>query len=159
MRMNYIIENEKLTLQYIPGNGAWTYQLIIPYTKDIKGKWGDLKVSGTIDGYDIKHKNLAPVKNSDKKMAINSEIRNTINKKGGDMVTVTLYLENQSDKTGYSEIFECFREAQVLQIFEKLKKNEQEKILHYISNIATVDQKVEKIVSSIKKLESKKVVN
>ena len=47
--MNYIIENEKLTLQYIPGNGAWTYQLIIPNTKNIKGKWGELKVSGTID--------------------------------------------------------------------------------------------------------------
>ena len=58
MRMKYIIENEKLTLQYIPGNGAWTYQLIIPHTKDIKGKWGDLKVSGTIDSYKIKHKNL-----------------------------------------------------------------------------------------------------
>ena len=66
--MNYIVENEKLTLQYIPGNGAWTYQLIIPNTKDIKGKWGDLKVSGTIDGYEIKNKNLGPVKNSDKKM-------------------------------------------------------------------------------------------
>ena len=55
-------------------------------------------------------------------MAINSEIRNTINKKGGDTVAVTLFLENQSDKTGYSEIFECFREAQVLHIFEKLEK-------------------------------------
>jgi hypothetical protein len=50
-RMNFIVENEELTLQYIPGNGAWTYQLIIPNTKDIKGKWGDLKVTGTIDGY------------------------------------------------------------------------------------------------------------
>lgn len=106
--MNYSIENEKLTLQYIPGNGAWTYQLIIPHTKDIKGKWGDLKVAGTIDSYKIKHKNLGPVKNSTKKMAINSEIRNAINKKGGDTVTVTLFLENQSDKTDYSAIFECF---------------------------------------------------
>ena len=44
--MNFIIENEKLEIQYIPGNGAWTYHLIIPNTKNIKGKWGDLKVSG-----------------------------------------------------------------------------------------------------------------
>lgn len=78
--MNFIIENEELTLQNIPGNGAWTYQLIIPNTKDIKGKWGDLKVTGTIDGYKIKNKNLGPVKNSDKKMSINSEIRKAINK-------------------------------------------------------------------------------
>ena len=154
--MNYIIENEKLTLQYIPGNGAWTYQLIIPNTKNIKGKWGDLKVSGTIDGFEIKHKNLGPIKNSDKKMAINSEIRNAINKEGGDTVTVTLYLENQSNKTDYAEILDCFKEAQVLPIFEKLPKNEQVAILNDISNVATVDQKAEKIISSIEKLESKR---
>ena len=154
--MNYIIENEKLTLQYIPGNGAWTYQLIIPNTKDIKGKWGDLKVSGTIDGFEIKHKNLGPIKNSDKKMAINSEIRNAINKEGGDTVTVTLYLENQNNKTDYIEILDCFKEAQVLPIFEKLPKNEQVAILNDISNVATVDQKAEKIISSIEKLESKR---
>lgn len=154
--MNYIIENEKLTLQYIPGNGAWTYQLIIPNTKNIKGKWGDLKVSGTIDGFEIKHKNLGPIKNSDKKMAINSEIRNAINKEGGDTVTVTLYLENQNNKTDYIEILDCFKEAQVLPIFEKLPKNEQVAILNDISNVATVDQKAEKIISSIEKLESKR---
>ena len=154
--MNYIIENEKLTLQYIPGNGAWTYQLIIPNTKNIKGKWGDLKVSGTIDGFEIKHKNLGPIKNSDKKMAINSEIRNAINKEGGDTVTVTLYLENQNNKTDYIEILDCFKEAQVLPIFEKLPKNEQIAILNDISNVATVDQKAEKIISSIEKLESKR---
>ena len=154
--MNYIIENEKLTLQYIPGNGAWTYQLIIPNTKNIKGKWGDLKVSGTIDGFEIKHKNLGPIKNSDKKMAINSEIRNAINKEGGDTVTVTLYLENQNNKTDYIEILDCFKEAQVLPIFEKLPKNEQVAILNDISNVATIDQKAEKIISPIEKLESKR---
>ena len=154
--MNYIIENEKLTLQYIPGNGAWTYQLIIPNTKDIKGKWGDLKVSGTIDGFEIKNKNLGPMKNSDKKMAINSEIRNAINKTGGDTVTVTLFLENQNNKTDYSEILDCFRDAQVLPIFKKLQKKEQQEILNDISNVATIDQKAEKIVSSIEKLESKR---
>ena len=80
--MNYIVENEKLEIQYIPGNGAWTYQLIIPNTKDIKGKWGDLKVSGKIDDYQIENKNLGPLKNSDKKMSLNSKIRNFIGKSG-----------------------------------------------------------------------------
>ena len=65
--MNFIVENEKLKIQYIPGNGAWTYQLIIPNTKDIKGKWGDLKVSGKIDNFEIKYKNLGPIKTPTKK--------------------------------------------------------------------------------------------
>jgi hypothetical protein len=154
-RMNFIVENEELTLQYIPGNGAWTYQLIIPNTKDIKGKWGDLKVTGTIDGYKIKKKNLGPVKNSDKKMSINSEIRKAINKDGGDTVMVTLYLENQTETNDSSEILECFKDAQVLRIFERLDKIEQTEILKEIWNIATDDQKAEKIIKAIENLENK----
>lgn len=153
--MNYIVKNEKLTLQYIPGNGAWTYQLIIPNTNGIKGKWGDLKVSGTIDGYEIKNKNLAPVKNSDKKMSINSEIRNAIRKDGGDTVIVTLYLENQTESNDSSEILECFKNAQVLRIFERLDKIEQTEILNEIWTVATEDQKAEKIIKAIENLESK----
>ena len=153
--MNYIIENEELILQYIPENGAWTYQLIIPHTKDIKGKWGDLKVSGTIDGYEIKHKNLGPVKNSNKKMSVNSEIRKAINKEGGDAVVVTLFLENQNAKVDNTEILECFRDAQVLAFFENLNKKQQEDILIDINSAATENQKAEKIVYLIDRLGNK----
>ena len=154
--MNYIVENEKLILQYIRGNGAWTYQLIIPNTKDIKGKWGDLKVSGTIDGYEIKNKNLGPLKTSDKEMSINSEIRNAINKDGGDTVIVTLYLENQTEKNDSSEILECFNDAQVLNIFKRLDKIEQTDILNEIWTVATDHQKAEKIIKAIENLENKR---
>jgi hypothetical protein len=156
--MNFIVENEKLEIQYIPGNGAWTYQLIIPNTKDIKGKWGDLKVSGKIDDYQIENKNLAPLKNSDKKMSLNSEIRNFIGKSGGDFVNVTLYLVNQKiENTHENEmIFECFKDAEVLNIFKKLEIEEQKEIIENINSVATENQKVEKIVKFIAKLEQKK---
>jgi hypothetical protein len=149
--MEYIVNNEKLIIQYIPGNGAWTYQLIIPNTKDIKGKWGDLKVSGTIDNFEIKNKNLGPMKNSDKKMALNSEIRNSIGKGAGDFVNVTLYLENQNDvKTTDNEmIFDCFKDAQVLGFFKQLQPEEQNEILKSINSVATENQKVEKIIKFI----------
>ena len=140
--MNFIVENEKLEIQYIPGNGAWTYQLIIPNTKNIKGKWGDLKVSGKIDNFEIKNKNLGPMKNSDKKMALNSEIRNSIGKGAGDFVNVTLFLENQNEeKTNENEmIFECFKDAEVLSIFNKLKIDEQNEIILSINSTATENQ-------------------
>ena len=153
--MNFIVENEKLEIQYIPGNGAWTYQLIIPNTKNIKGKWGDLKVSGKIDNFEIKNKNLGPMKNSDKKMALNSEIRNSIGKGAGDFVNVTLFLENQNEeKSNENEmIFECFKDAEVLNIFNKLEIDEQNEIILSINSTATENQKVEKIVKFIAKLE------
>lgn len=156
--MKYIVENEKLEIQYIPGNGAWTYQLIIPNTKDIKGKWGDLKVSGKIDDYQIENKNLGPLKNSDKKMSLNSEIRNFIGKSGGEFVNVTLYLVNPNlEKKNENEmICECFKDAEVLKIFEKLKIEEQNEIIENINSVATENQKVEKIVKFIAKLEQQK---
>lgn len=55
---------------------------------------GVLKVSGTIDDYEIKNINLAPRKNEDKIISINKKIRDSIGKSGGDMVTVTLYLHD-----------------------------------------------------------------
>lgn len=154
--MNYIIKDEKLLIQYTPGNGAWTYQLIIPNTRHIKGKWGDLKVSGTIDDYVIENKNLGPVKNSDKKMALNSDIRKSINKGAGEIVVVTLFLENQNKTKDDPMIFECFKDAQVLVVFEKMDTAEQNELLKSIRNVATEDQKVEKIVKAIERLEQLK---
>ena len=153
--MNFIIENQKLEIQYIPGNGAWTYHLIIPNTKNIKGKWGDLKVSGKIDDYEIKSKNLAPLKNSDKKMSLNSEIRNFIGKSGGEFVNVTLYLLNENTKKNNDNemIFECFKDAEVLNTFKKLKIEEQNEIIQNINSTATENQKVERILKFIAKLE------
>lgn len=152
--MNFIVENEKIEIQYIPGNGAWTYHLIIPNTKNIKGKWGDLKVSGKIDEYEIKSKNLAPLKDSDKKMSLNSEIRKFIGKSGGEIVNVTLYLENKNtENKNHEMIFECFKDAEVFSIFKKLKIEEQNEIIQNINSSATENQKVEKIIKFISKLE------
>lgn len=89
-----IIDNQKLELQYKEGFGAWTYHIRIPGTANIEGRWGVLKVSGTIDDYEIKNINLAPRKNEDKIISINKKIRDSIGKSGGDMVTVTLYLHD-----------------------------------------------------------------
>lgn len=90
--MELLLENVQLELLYKPNFGAWTYHLRIPNTKDLDSRWGFLKISGTIDGYQIKNINLAPRKNEDKIISINKKIRNAIGKTGGDTVTVTLYL-------------------------------------------------------------------
>ena len=106
--MKKIIEDQILELQYKKGFGAWTYHLRIPNTAGIEGRWGFLKVSGTIDGYEIKtaerkafgleNINLAPRKNEDKIISINKEIRDAIGKGGGDPVSVTLYLHDPVKK-------------------------------------------------------------
>ena len=92
--MTLLIEDQDLKLEYKKGFGAWTYHIRIPGTEIIKGKWGFMKVSGTIDGYESNGLNLAPRKNEDKIISINKTIRDAIGKTGGDIVRVTLYLHD-----------------------------------------------------------------
>ena len=91
-------------------------------------------------------------------MSLNSKISNFIGKRGGDFVNVTLYLVNPNlEKKNENEmIFECFKDAEVLNIFEKLKIEEQNEIIENINSVATENQKVEKIVKFIAKLEQQK---
>lgn len=89
--MDYFIKDKKLELKYESGKDAWTYYIQIPNTKHIVGKWGSLRVSGTIDVYKIKSINLCTITGQDKLISINEKIIKAINKSGGDIVTVTLY--------------------------------------------------------------------
>lgn len=89
-----LIDEQELKLEYRKGFGAWTYHLRIPGTAEIEGRWGYMKVSGTIDNYEVKNLNLAPRKNEDKIISINRQIREAIGKGAGDTVRVTLYLHD-----------------------------------------------------------------
>jgi hypothetical protein len=90
--MKSIVKNKKVKLRYVPDNGAWTFHVVVPNTKDLEGAWGYIKVSGTIDDFEIKSKNLRPNKGKDMLMSVNAEIRKAIKKKGEDYVTLTLNL-------------------------------------------------------------------
>ena len=136
--MDYIIENEKLKLIYEPGNGVWTYHLRIPNSEYIEGKWGEIKVSGSIDDYKIESRNLAPTKVGDKILSLNNEIRTAINKKAGETVSVTLYLISKKEQITEEQILETFKESQVVEIFDKLDKLQKKEILDNI-----LDQKIE----------------
>ena len=150
--MDYIIKDEKLQLIYEHGKGAWTYHLRIPNSKDIDGKWGDIKVSGFIDNYKIEARNLAPIKGEDKMLSINGEIRKAINKKGGDFVSVTLYLLSNKEAITEKEILETFKEAGVLKAFEKLTEIEKNEILESIISEKNEDKQTKIFVKHIDKL-------
>lgn len=150
--MNYIVKNEKLELIHELGKGAWTYHLRIPNSKHIEGKWGDIKVSGLIDNYKIESRNLAPIKGEDKMLSINSEIRKAINKTGGDIVTVSLYLISNKEEITEKQILETFKESGVLESFEKLNKFDKKEILDSIISQKIEDKQIKTIIKHIDKL-------
>ncbi len=150
--MEYIIKDEKLELKYQSGKGAWTYHLRIPNSKNIEGKWGDIIVSGFIDNFKIERRNLAPIKGEDKMLSINAEIRKAINKKGGDIVTVTLYLLSNKEKITESQILETFKESNVLKAFKKLNEEEKNEILDSIISQKNEEKQIKIIIKHIDKL-------
>lgn len=150
--MDYLIKDKKIELKYQLGKGAWTYHLRIPNSKNIEVKWGDIKVSGFIDNFKIESRNLAPIKGEDKMLSINSEIRKAINKKGGDIVTVTLYLVSNPKKITESQILETFQDSNVLKAFKKLNETEKNEILDSIISQQNEEKQLKIILKHIAKL-------
>ncbi len=150
--MEYLVKDKKLELKYQPGKGAWTYHIQVPNTKHIVGKWGFMKVSGTIDNYKIESINLAKLGDQDKLISINSEIRKAINKTGGDNVTVTLYLLTPKEQITKKEILDTFKESGVLKVFKKLTEDEQGEMIEKITSQKSDDKQIKMILKYIDQL-------
>jgi Domain of unknown function (DUF1905) len=150
--MQYIIKEQALELIYQPGKGAWTYHLRIPNSKNIEGKWGDIKVSGSIDNYKLEKRNLAPTSGEDKILSINGEIRKAINKKGGEKVIVTLYLEKSKPTLSEQDILDTFQESDVLSTFNKLNKAVKQEMLTTITTQKNEEKQIKLLIDCIDKL-------
>jgi hypothetical protein len=153
--MEYLVKDEKLELKYEPGKGAWTYHIQIPNTKHIVGKWGSMKVSGTIDNYKIESINLAKLGDEDKLISINANIRTAINKSGGDTVTVTLYLLNSKEQIREKEILETFKDSGVLKSFKQLTDDQQYEIIGKITSLKSEEKQIKAILKHIDQLSKK----
>lgn len=153
--MEYLVKDEKLELKYEPSKGAWTYHIQIPNTKHIVGKWGSMKVSGTIDNYKIESINLAKLGDEDKLISINANIRKAINKSGGDTVTVTLYLLTSNQQITEKEVLETFKDSGVVKSFKQLAEDEQNEIIGKITSVKSEDKQVKIILKYIDQLSKK----
>lgn len=157
--MKELLKNKKLILNYIPDHGAWTYNIVIPDTKDINGRWGYIKVSGTIDGYEFKNMNLAPRKGLDMYMSVNADIRKAINKKGGDWVIVNMQKDSENKLTDEDDIIACFKDAEVLNKFKALNEEERTSIIKDILSQGDENSQEKKILQAIKKLSNLSSIN
>jgi len=150
--MEFLVKDEKLELKYEAGKGAWTYHIQIPNTRHIVGKWGSLKVAGTIDHYKIDSINLFMITGQDKLISINEKIRRAIKKSGGDMVTVTLYLLTTKKQLTESELLATFKDASVLPAFKKLSKDERNEIIGKITTLKSEDKQIKMMLKCIDQL-------
>lgn len=154
--MQYLIENELLKLNYEKGKGAWTYNIQIPNTKHIVGKWGSIKVAGFIDDYKIDSINLFSINGQDKMISINKGIRNFIKKDAGDTVTVSLYLITGQSDISEKDILETLKDAGVFIRFNKLDNNEKTEIFSKIIEEKSLEKQTKMLLHLIDRLCVKK---
>ncbi len=154
--MEYLIKEKLLELKYQPGKGAWTYHLEIPNTKDIVGKWGTLKVSGSIDDYKIESINLFSIKGQNKRISINEKIRKSIHKSGGDFVLVTLYWITRKADINEKDIIETFKDADVLTTFNELDDRQKKEIISKVISQISAENQTKSLVQILNQLSKKK---
>jgi hypothetical protein len=77
-------------LERVPEKGGWTY-VVLPFdAAEIFGSRGNIKVTGTIDGYPMSKTTLMPMGGGKHIFAVNSAMRKTIGKEPPEQVSVSI---------------------------------------------------------------------
>ena len=143
--------DKQYQLERFPGKGGWTYVSLPEIKKDKEAPFGIVRVSGTIDGMEIKQYSLMPYGNGSLIMAVKAEIRKKIGKEEGDYVHLTLY----RDETEYQmpqELKDRLTEAGVYSLFTTYKKWEQKMCAEWIFSAKRPETVNERIIKTIFKL-------
>ena len=151
--MECIVDDQDLVLEYHPGQGAWTYRIVIPHSRDIPGTWKHIKVSGTLDDYAITKRNLSPRRGLDKMLSINADIRQHTGKQPGDTLRVTLYLHPSGLLRTESDVLSCLEDVGVLSQFRALDAETQEALLRSLLALQDEARQEKKLLTLIADLE------
>jgi len=144
--------NKKYKLEKFPGKGGWTFARIPEVLQDKSKPFGWVKVRGTIDGYEIKKYNLAPMGDGKLFLPVRAEIRKKIHKKEGDTVYVILYPDDEPLEVP-EEMMLCLKdEPKALKFFQSLTEAEQKHYIDWIYSAKREDTKVNRLAETINRL-------
>lgn len=151
MNQNPLVDGQYL-LEKFPGKGGWTYAKIPEIPQDKHAHFGWVKVSGSIDFYEIKKMNLMPMGNGQLFLSVKTEIRKKINKQAGDYVKVVLYADREPDLPP-QEWLDCLMdEPTAYTFFDKLLDEEKKSYIQFIYSAKTDQTKVERMGNCIEML-------
>ena len=138
-------------LRKTPGKGGWTYA-VIP-ADAIKGKsYGMNKMKAVIDDHEVAAISLMPLANGNRFLPLKAEIRKAVGKEAGQSVRIRLFpFEIEFDVA--AELMVCLADEPEAEIrYQKLTKTEKDKYIHWISEAATADLRIERIAEAITRI-------
>lgn len=149
--MKALVDKEYLLEKY-PGKGGWTFARIPEIKQDKHSHFGWVKVRGTIDGFEIRKYHLMPMGDGNLFLPVKAEIRKKIKKEAGDFVRVILFPDNEPLEIPL-EMSLCLQdEPKAFEFFKTLSESEQKFYIQWIYSAKKEETKVERLVTSIKKL-------
>lgn len=143
-------------MQKIDGKGGWTYIALPDVPRDKKGRFGLVRVRGTIDAYEIRAYNLWSMKNGGLFMPVKQEIRKKIKKESGDSVRVILYADNMPTEIP-DELKECLEnEPGLYEKFVAYTDGEKKAFINWIYSAKSDETRADRIVKTLEKVEKGK---
>ncbi len=144
--------NQNYLLEKFEGKGGWTYARIPEIDQDKHAHFGWVKVQDTIDGYEIKKYNLAPMGNGTLFLPVRAEIRKAIKKQAGDWVHVILYADNEPLTTP-QEMWDCLdQEPKALKYYKNISDAEKKFYIDWVYSAKKEETKIERMVKTIDRL-------
>ena len=143
--MTLRLVNNNYILEKYPGKGGWTYALIPEIPQDKKSHFGWVKVSGTIDGYELKKINLMPSGKGQLFLSVKAEIRKAIRKQAGDSVHIILYPDLVPLDISKEWLYCLAEEPKAYDFFNSLNESEQKLYLDWIYSAKTDETKVNRM--------------
>lgn len=145
--------NNFFKIQRQPNKGGWHYVVIsgIPATEKLYA--GLVKVSGTVDHYEIKQFNLLPMKNGDMLLPLKAALRKAIHKKEGDTVQVILFRDS-SDVVVPDYIIASFMDSpKAYHFFMSLSESNKKYYVDWIEASKKMETKANRIIKAMEQLE------
>ena len=136
-------------LEKFDTKGGWTFARIPEIPQDRKAWFGWVKVSGSIDDFEIKNHTLMPMGNGTLFLSVKAEIRKKIRKEAGDTVHLVLFAE-QNENTIEQDLLDCLaEEPKALSFYQALNQADQKAFIDWISASKSEQIKEERIAKSI----------
>jgi hypothetical protein len=144
--------NNIYLLEKFNGKGGWTYAVIPEVPRDVRTRFGWVKVKGTIDGTAIGKCRLMPMGNGLLFLPVNAGIRKRIGKQAGAQVHIVLYADNDPLEIP-EELQLCLDDApEALAFFRSLSESEQNFYIKWIVTAKREETKISRLAKTINRL-------
>lgn len=140
-------------LEKFPGKGGWTYAAIPEIVQDKSSPFGWVRVSGSIDGYELKQYKLMPMGEGRLFLPVKAAIRKKIGKEAGDYVHVILHKDETPTEIP-KEIMDCFEFdlPELLETFMSFTDGERKAYIDWVYDSKTQETKENRLLIMMNKL-------